>query len=192
MQNKPASKVAAIVLAAGASRRMGHPKQLIPFGETTLLGNMAESALAAGCHPVVVVLGAYFEKIKPAVTHLPVTVLQNENWEKGMGNSIACGVDYLMKNSPEAGAALLMVCDQPLNGPKILSRLMETWQLGNLPIAASEYAGTIGTPALFDKSFFPALALLDGDIGAKPLLLRNLEQVARVPFPGGEVDWDLG
>ncbi len=125
-----ADRIAIILLAAGASQRMGEPKQLLKFAEKTLIEKMTDAALATGCQPVVVVLGAFFEKIKTKIDHLPVTILKNENWESGMGSTVACGMDFLMKNHPKTEAILLMVCDQPYVSPAVLKNLMETWRIG--------------------------------------------------------------
>ncbi|HHM21962.1 MAG TPA: nucleotidyltransferase family protein, partial [Bacteroidetes bacterium] len=85
----PTENIPALVVAAGPSSRLGRPKQLIEINGQPLLRHTAHIALSAGCRPVVVVLGAYIEKIKPVVRPLPVVVLENKNWEKGMGTAIS-------------------------------------------------------------------------------------------------------
>ncbi len=186
----PTSQIAIILLAAGTSSRLGQPKQLLPFGEKTLIEVMTDVALSTGSRPVVVVLGAFFDKIKPAIAHLPVTILKNENWSTGMGGTVACGMDFLMKNHPETEAVLLMVCDQPHVSVSVLKNLIETWQTGGAPIVASEYGGTFGVPAVFDQKMFAELAALDGEKGAKPLMLRHRSEMKLLPFSEGKIDLD--
>ena len=183
-------KIAIVLLAAGASTRLGQPKQLLKFGEKTLLEKITEVALSTGCQPVVIVLGAFFEKIQSEVVHMPVTILNNENWASGMGGTIACSMDFLMKNHPETEAVLLILCDQPHLSPEVLEKLVEEWRASGKSIVASEYGGTFGVPALFDKKLFPELAALDGEKGAKPVMLRHREEMEFVPFPEGKTDLD--
>lgn len=183
-------RIAIVLLAAGTSSRLGRPKQLLKIGEKTLIEKMADVGLATGCQHVVVVLGAFFEKIKPAVDHLPVNILINENWSDGMGSTIACGMEFLMKNHPETEAVLLMVCDQPHVSPAVLKKLMETWRKTGAPVVASEYGGAFGVPAVFDQKLFAELATLDGEKGAKPLMLRYRDEMKLVAFPEGKIDLD--
>lgn len=182
--------VAILLLAAGASRRMGQPKQLLIFDEKTLLEKMAGAALSTGCRPVLIVLGAFFEKIQAEIGHLPVTILKNENWESGMGSTVACGMDFLIKNHPETQAAVLMLCDQPHLSPAVLENLIQKWRESGAPIVASTYGGTFGVPAVFDQKMFAELAVLSGEQGAKPLMLRHREAMRLVPFPEGDTDLD--
>ena len=183
-------KTAILILAAGASSRLGQRKQLLPVNGKPLLEKVTRTALDAGGSPVVVVLGAFFEKIHQAVAHLPVTILKNEKWESGIGSTVACGADFLLKNYPETEAVLVLVCDQLYISSALLGQLYEKREQTGALIVACEYGGILGVPALFDKKLLPGLASLEGDKGAKPLMMQHLDVLERIPFPEGLADLD--
>lgn len=186
MPEQPAN-IAIIVLAAGASTRLGQPKQLLQWKGKTLLTSICETALAIEKGGVIVVLGAHFEAIQPNIEHLPVQIVINKKWNEGMGSSIACGMAHL---PPTVDAVLLLLCDQPFVSQALLNRLVETWQLSSRPIVAAQYGDILGVPALFDHSCFEELSKLNGQQGAKTLIMANPQEVAAVPFPEGAIDLD--
>ncbi len=179
--------LAAVVLAAGASTRLGQPKQLLRMGDKSLLAQICETALAIEPQQVVVVLGAHCEAIKPALAHLPVKIVFNENWESGMGSSIACGVAHLPKKT---AAMLLLLCDQPLVTTGFLKNLLEKWRNTDRSIVASAYGGSFGPPAVFGQEHFAELAALHGQQGAKKWMEKHRPQLALEDFPEGEKDVD--
>jgi molybdenum cofactor cytidylyltransferase len=179
--------IAIVMLAAGASTRLGQPKQLLRLGGKTLLAQICETALGVENQQVIVVLGANFEAIKPAIQHLPVQVFTNEKWAEGMGSSIACGMAHLPEN---ADAVLLLLCDQPFVTTILLEKLVEKWRLSAASIVASAYGGSFGPPALFDQKYFPELAALQGQQGAKKLMEKHRENLKLVDFPEGATDID--
>ena len=180
-------RVAAIVLAAGGSSRMGRPKQLLPFRGRTLLRHAVEVALEAGCDPVVVVLGAAADRVTLELAGLPVTAVVNPDWATGPGTSVRTGVAAL----PDAvDATLFLLADQPLVDAEHLRSLGDAHAATGLPMAASGYAGSAGVPALFARECFPDLFALDPAAGAKQLLARDPERVAVVSFPAGAIDLD--
>ncbi len=179
--------IAIVVLAAGASTRLGQPKQLLRLGEKTLLAQICETALSVENQRVSVVLGAHCEAIKPAIEHLPVQVFTNKKWSEGMGSSIACGMANL---PPDTDAVLLLLCDQPFLTAPFLEKLVEKWRSADCLIAASAYGGSFGPPAIFDRKLFPELAGLQGQQGAKPLMLKYREAMGLVDFPEGATDID--
>jgi molybdenum cofactor cytidylyltransferase len=180
------SDVAAVVLAAGGSSRMGRPKQLLPWRGKTLLRHTAEVALEAGCTPVVVVLGALADRFRSDLDVLPVTVVENPDWEYGPGTSIQKGLAAV----ESADAVVFLVCDQPLVDAAHVRRLVDAHRATGRPMVASEYAGTIGVPALFARACFPELEMVAPTAGAKQVLGRHPKAVAAVPFPGGTHDID--
>lgn len=181
------SNVAIIILAAGASTRMGKPKQLLPYQGSSLLQHTIESAIASVCKPVVVVLGANAQHIRPEIAQPAVQVVENPQWNLGMSASIRSGILSL---SETIDAAVITVCDQPFLSAEIINDLVERYHSSGKAIAASEYAGTLGVPALFGRALFSELATLGDSVGAKHLINKHLNQVFGVPFPLGAVDID--
>src|ERR1039458_1274155 len=117
------NNIALVLLAAGGSTRMGTPKQLLPYQGRPLIRHAAETALASGCDPVVVVLGSHVEEIRTALDGLEVVVVENTEWEKGMGTSIRAGISGAEILGCEG--AILALADQPLVSAEILQRLVE-------------------------------------------------------------------
>jgi molybdenum cofactor cytidylyltransferase len=170
---------AAVILAAGASVRLGQPKQLASLAGERLLDRAIRIAKHARCHPVVVVLGANAAQIRRECSFASTLVVMNEAWSEGMATSIRIGVAALA----ETGSTILMTCDQPAVTSGHLRQLIELCEAA--PIASS-YAGRHGVPACFPASCLTALMQLEGDAGAR----RMLESALSVELPGGELDID--
>jgi len=162
--------IGAVLLAAGASRRMGVPKQSLPYGTTTLLRRAVEAALASVCHPVVVVLGTHSERITREIEGLPIIVVENLRRADGIGSSISAGVGALCTAAPQVPAVILMLCDQPLVTCSVISRIVEAHQRTRASIVASQYAGSLGVPALFTHAHFAELRALNSTEGAKKMI----------------------
>lgn len=182
--------VAALVLAAGASSRMGSPKPLLPWRGTSLLRHMLVVALASPCDQVFAVLGSEAELLRDELQGLPVHVAETERWREGMSASLRAGVEAAKLQSPGCGAVLVLLVDQPHVSAELISGLIAARRDSGLAMAACAYSDTLGPPALFDRSLFPELLALEGDHGAKALLLRDPSAVAAVPFPAGAHDLD--
>jgi molybdenum cofactor cytidylyltransferase len=174
------SGIGAIVLAAGESKRLGQPKQLVRFRGKSLVENAYETA-AAVCSHVAVVLGANAELVRPAVPPGAIIIL-NERWAEGMASSIRAGLEAIESKS---NVVVLMTCDQPLVTPDLLSRLLSTPGM-----TAAEYEGTLGIPAMFSRMYFPLLHALQGTEGAKKALLKFERDVTRFPAPEAAFDVD--
>lgn len=185
--------VAAIILAAGASRRLGQPKQLIAYHGEALLERAIRLAQEAGAAPVLVVLGAHLQIIRAAVQFHEAIPVVNEHWEQGIASSIHAGLDALDVYAPSASGVLLMSCDQPRLNADHLRTLIEAFTAGEDDpcMVASVYAGVRGVPAVFPGMLLPELRALRGDKGARSLLVKPYCRVMDVPFDGGEVDIDL-
>ncbi|HTB97631.1 MAG TPA: nucleotidyltransferase family protein [Terracidiphilus sp.] len=184
--------VAAIILAAGASRRLGRPKQLVQFDGETLLGRALRLAQEAGTSPTVAVLGAQFESISAAIPFNAAISIFNPQWEQGISTSIRAGLHELETRALQASGVLIMTCDQPrLTSAHISALLAEFGKLSDNCIIASSYAETVGIPAIFPRSVFPMLQALTGDKGARAVLLTPPCPLISVPFDGGEVDIDF-
>ncbi len=182
--------VGIVILAAGASTRMGTPKQLLPYGEHTLLSHTVEVAIASICHPIIVILGAYAEQIRPVISQYPIQILENTRWNEGMSSSIQVGIQALDKASEKPDAVVVTLCDQPFISTQLVNQLVETYFTTEKPIIASEYAGTLGVPTLFSSSFFPNLMDLKGAAGAKKIIEKYSDRVFSIPFLEGTVDID--
>ena len=176
--------VPAIILAAGASRRFGRPKQLVEFFGESLLRRTILSVLA-GCAPIFVVLGSQANRIATTLDELPVTVVINESWQEGIASSIRAGVQALPAN---VDGVFIFVCDQTALDSLLVLRLLEVQSCNPGFVLASEYAGIRGTPAYFPAKYFYRLEGLKGDSGAGRLLRDN--SVITVPFLNGDFDID--
>lgn len=172
-----------VILAAGASRRMGSPKQLIEIDGRPLLVRAIEAALAAPVWPVVVVLGANAVAIRPVIGHLPVLVVENPAWSEGMASSIREGVATLRQFSRTLDAAVLALCDQPGFSAATVESLLAAHRATTRGIVAARYAGRLGAPALFAREHFAALTALTGEEGARDLLNADPARVAAVELP---------
>lgn len=178
------------ILAAGASTRMGAPKQLLEIGGQPLLLRAVEAALASAAWPVVVVLGAQAEKIRPILAPFPVLVTENPAWSEGMAASIRAGVTTLQQFSRGLDAALIALCDQPAFSAATIAQLVAAQQGSGRSIVAAHYAGRHGAPALFLREHFPTLTALTGEEGARALLNDSPARVASVDLPELALDLD--
>jgi molybdenum cofactor cytidylyltransferase len=185
-----AAVIAALILAAGESARLGRPKQLLPYRGRTLLRHVVECAAAGGCDPVLVVLGARADELLGRLEGTAAHRVLNEAWREGIGSSVRTGVAAVRHRWPDASAVLLLTCDQPRITPDLVRRIGERFDRAEGRIVACEYAGTIGVPALFERSLFPELLALSGSTGAKPVLEAHPTDVVRLPWPDGAKDID--
>lgn len=179
-----------VLLAAGASVRMGEPKQQLLFQGKTLLQRATQAALESVCTPIAVVLGANAEILCTELGGEPVIVVQNEAWQEGMASSLRSGLQKLLNMEPAITSCLFMVCDQPYVTAAVLDNLVQQKKKNEKGIIASAYHNTLGTPVLFDKKYFPALLALEGQEGAKKIIRKHLKDVVAVPFPAGATDID--
>lgn len=162
---------AVIIVAAGSSSRMKRAKQLLPLGDSTLLGMVVQNAISLNAGEVVTVLGANMHQIKSSIGQFNTTIIENKDWEKGLGTSIGAGIKYLKSKNYEA--VLILLGDQPLIDVEYLLRLLKVHQENPENMVATQYPHSKGVPAIFPKKFFSELATLEGDTGAKILLNGN-------------------
>jgi molybdenum cofactor cytidylyltransferase len=184
------ARVAAVVLAAGGSRRLGTPKQLVTFRGEPLVRRAAYAALGAGADPVAVVIRSGDDAVAAVVAELPVELVENAAAAGGMATSVQAGVAYLRTSVADLGAILLLACDQPMVDASYLEALLHVWRRTGRPIAASEYGGVPGVPCVVAAELMDELLALEGDTGARGVIRRDPNRVAVVPFPGGAVDVD--
>jgi len=165
-------KIPIVLLAAGSSERMGQAKQLLPWGEKSLIEYQVELLLKSGS-PVIVVLGANASSISPVIGKYKIEIVLNEDWKSGMGSSVACGTKRLVEICPDASGVLITLVDQPLIPLSHFIDLMEKFQSGKKQIIASKGDSSwLGVPALFDAHYFEELKNLEGEQGAKQIMRR--------------------
>ncbi len=183
--------IATIILAAGASSRLGQPKQLIQSNGESLVRRMAQQALALRAGPVVVVLGANQDRIMKELTGLAIATVVNPSWAEGMASSLRTGLRALDTESTEA--FLVVLTDQPYVTADLLQRLIDTRQSTGRGIIASRYAepdGILGVPALFDNHYRREFLNLTGDTGARKLIQQYASDSTSVLFPLAGIDLD--
>lgn len=179
-----------IILAAGASSRMGRPKQLLRVFGKSLLGHTVDVALASAARPVVVVLGAKHDIIAEEINDKSIHIVVNDDWQEGIASSIRSGLSAITNLAPAVSAVVLAVCDQPFLSAKVIDALVNQHALTGKSIVAASYGETLGTPVLFDSTMFAGLSSLTGDTGAKAMIKRHFDKVSTVNFPEGSLDID--
>ncbi|MCH2218280.1 MAG: nucleotidyltransferase family protein [Flavobacteriales bacterium] len=180
------SKTAVLILAAGASKRIGKPKQLLPYKESNLLLEKIKQFQSVEKVQVFVVLGAYFKEIIPMLRELPVKVVMNENWKEGMGSSLSKGIE-LIKKKELFDRVLITLSDLPLMESSHYEDMIELSKNTGKRIIQTTYEhGAAGVPAIFDKSLFRRLSQLTDENGAKSLIKTYKKEVlelrSKTPF----------
>src|SRR5690242_8229601 len=175
----PKPFVTGLVLAAGGSKRLGAPKQLLPYGNGTLLDHVLNVARAADFNQVICVIGGSADDICARVDLSNVDVVVNEHFGEGCSSSIAAALTAV---DTRADVLVLMLGDQPGVAPPTVNALIAG--RNNAPLAACAYENGRGHPLAFARSTFKDLEALHGDKGVWKLLDRHAEQVVDVPIPG--------
>jgi molybdenum cofactor cytidylyltransferase len=179
-----------VILAGGASTRLGRPKQLLQYRGKTLLNHAVNEAINAKADAVVVILGKNADLFEDEIDQEEVHVVINKDWKEGMASSVRLGLDTLLKIKPYIDAVILMVCDQPYISSSVLNDLITKQQKTTKQIVTCNYGESIGPPALFHKKYFRDLAKLNGDVGARNIIEQNMHDVAMILFPEGKIDID--
>lgn len=179
---------AAIILAAGASRRLGMSKQLLLVDGEPLVRRAARAALATEPMQTLVVVGKEAESVFAAVNDLAVERIDCIEWAEGMSASLRSGVAAL---SDDCDGVMVVLCDQPALTSTHLQTLVATWRSTPQLAVASAYANTLGVPAILPRSWFADIEKLQGDHGARDLLRKRVESVIAVAAPNLERDIDV-
>jgi molybdenum cofactor cytidylyltransferase len=166
--------IAAIVLAAGLSRRMGQAKLLMPVGGRAIIRYVVESVLAGGVDSVWVVTGPDVEPIEAALAGFEVQIVVNPAPEEGQAGSVRAGIAAL---PPSVDAVLIALGDQPLLAPSIIPALLAARRASPKLIVAPRYRDGQGNPVLFKREIFPELLRLTGDQGARPIIQKEPARV---------------
>jgi CTP:molybdopterin cytidylyltransferase MocA len=177
---------AVVILAAGRSSRMGRAKQLVEVDGERMVRRALRVALASEANVVVLVTGAYQDEVVGAVADLQeeaagrLRLAHNPDWEAGQAGSMQAG----LRDLPEScEAAIFLPVDQPYVEPVLLQQLAEAWQQGALIVAPVVEGESRGAPALFDRSLWPELYQVKGDVGGRPVLRAHAEQVHTIDTP---------
>ncbi|MET0299943.1 MAG: nucleotidyltransferase family protein [Flavitalea sp.] len=166
------NNIAIVVLAAGASQRMGERKQLLNTGDKTFLEHSLHTAKSiTPC--TVAVLGAYSEEISANTNLGEIQTVINHDWQTGMGSSIKKGLEYCLLHFKHPDAILFTTCDMPDINGEYLRRMIGIYSEGLYRILATAHGSSAGIPTLFDNSLFAALSLIDNERGAKNIISRN-------------------
>jgi molybdenum cofactor cytidylyltransferase len=185
------ARVSAVVLAAGASTRMGRAKQLLPLGETTVLTRTLENVCAAGLEDIVLVLGASAEEIRRQLHQSllqGLRVVINQAYAQGMASSLREGLSAV---DQESDAALIVLGDQPFLQPQTLHRIIDRYRGSRAQIVVPTYQGERGNPVLLHRSVFSEAMVLEGDVGCRAIFANHLEGISKVEVEDMGVLLDL-
>jgi molybdenum cofactor cytidylyltransferase len=183
------NNIAILLLAAGGSSRMGQAKQLLPWGDTTLIEHQIRTLIKTG-NRVNVVLGFDSDLIIPVIEKYQINIFINSNWESGMGNSLSFGIGETERKFPEAEGVLIALLDQPLITSSYYEKMLSAFQPGSQQIIVSKSSsGWRGVPVIFDKSYFKDLSKLKNDEGAKKIFQQHERNI--IVLEGGELLEDM-
>lgn len=167
-------QIGGVVLAAGASRRLGQPKQLLQLGGKPALQYVIDAAKAAGLDPLLVVLGHAADTIQQHIDVAGCTVLLNPDYAAGQSTSVRTALDHLPE---DVEAVVFLLGDQPLVEPAVIQALVAAFRETRAPIVQPRYAEGRGNPVLIARALFPELQQLEGDTGARPVIERHRDRV---------------
>jgi molybdenum cofactor cytidylyltransferase len=180
--------LSAIILAAGESKRMGKPKQLMPLGKSTLLEQAIDNLLNSSVDETIVVLGHKAEEITDKIVNKPVKVVINPDYQQGMSTSIVAG---LIMVDPRSQAVMLALGDQPLVTSLTINQLIEAFNKNRKGIAVPTYRGRRGHPIIFDIKYKAELFKLKGDIGGREIIQNHPKDVFMVAVDSESVISDI-
>lgn len=184
------TKTGIVILAAGNSLRLGKPKQLLEYKNSTLLKNTINQASLVSNATIIVVTGSGTEIIENDLDFPHIKTCFNSEWESGIATSIAKGLKELLLLCPDCRSCIFAVCDQPYITNIVFEDLIQHYENNEKGIIASSYAETLGTPVLFNEKYFDELLELEGDEGAKKIINQFSDDVIAVPFEKGNIDID--
>ena len=182
--------ISGILLAAGESRRMGSPKALLAYQGQTFLERICTAFFDAGVEELVVVLGAWEDRLRPALPRHPaLRTVVNPHYAQGQLSSLVCGLGAL---SPDSAAAVVNLVDHPLVRPETIAALMASFRTDPLPIIIATHQGQRGHPVLFSRQVYAELLAAPLDKGAKTVVRKDPARVRHVPLddPGIVADID--
>lgn len=167
-------KLAVVILAAGESKRMGKPKQLLPWGNSTLLGHSISTVLEIQKEHVYVVLGAFYDEIIDKHQNFPVQVLKNESWKDGMSSSITLAIQTIENQNIDG--VLFLLADQPEVDSTYIQSIIKDFN-EHQDLITTKYPKSIGIPVIFGRSYFSELKNINTQSGAKSVIMENLTNI---------------
>ncbi|MGH2560093.1 MAG: nucleotidyltransferase family protein [Thermomicrobiales bacterium] len=180
--------ISGVILAAGGSSRLGHPKQLLDLGGQPLLAHILQNATASDLDEVLLVLGHEAARIANDVGEWGQRVVINPDYAKGQSTSVRRGLSSV---NPTTEAVIFLLGDQPHVGPDIINALIREFRASGGRIVQSTYGGTRGNPVLIARELFPELARIRGDRGARDLLLTHRDEIVTVQVSDGPPPRDV-
>lgn len=186
----PKLKITQLILAAGSSSRMGEPKQVLPWHNTTLIGHAIERALLIEETSIYVVLGAHYDTVYKEICHFPVTILKNAEWQSGMGSTIRSGIEAIQQDKLSCDGVLISLVDQPLLDTTHFNALVTQFSKAPSVITATDLGSGIGVPAIIPSQYFCELLQLQSDFGARYIIKKHIDHINTVDALGKGVDID--
>jgi len=180
--------ISAILLAAGESQRMGEPKLLLPFGNSTILEQTVDNLLGSRVDEVIVVAGYKAQEVRKRLANRPVRIVLNPAYHQGMGSSIVKGLSLVDRNRR---AVMLVLADQPLIDSETINKLIEAFSSQTKGIVVPVYQGRRGHPVIFAAKYIGALQGLTGDVGGRQIIGENEDDILEVVIHSKGIDIDI-
>jgi len=193
------TSIAAIILAAGSSSRIGNGrhKLLLPLGKRAVLSHVIETALASQAHPIIIVLGHQADQVCQHIAehmrHSAIMLVENPDYLQGMSTSLRVGLRTLLHEDAHnaVDGVVILLGDQPLLTSSIIDTLITTRYATGKRIIAPLYAGKRGNPVLFERSLFAELMEVTGDEGGRSVIERHREDMATIAVDNAVADYDV-
>lgn len=180
--------ISSILLAAGESKRMGMPKQLMPFGDSTILEQTVDNLLSSRVDEIIVVLGCRAEDIEKRIAAKPVKIAMNPAYRQGMSTSIVAGLALV---DDRAEAVMFVLADQPFIDGKIINQLVDGFASNDRGIVFPSCRGSRGHPIIFSIKYRKELLELKGDIGGRQIIKEHPDDVLEIPVDSEGVSVDI-
>jgi len=178
------ARVAGVVLAAGASSRMGENKLFLRLGGSTVLRRAVGIAGAAGLDPVLVIVGHEGERARAELAGLPCTAVENPDHARGINTSLRAGITAV---PADCGAAVVLLADMPFVTAGMVRALVERFRSGDAPLVLSVYGDVLAPPTLYGRELFPELGALEGEGCGKRVMKRHRAEALEIAWPSSKL-----
>jgi molybdenum cofactor cytidylyltransferase len=180
------NNIAGIIIAAGESKRLGMPKQLLPWHGKSLIEFIIQTVIDCNLDPVHVVLGSNYDQIVPVIKYPKVKIINNKRWKEGKGTSISLGIRSLPE---KVKATFIFVADQPFLNKSLINALLNIYEKKNADIVVSYVHGIQSNPVLFNQKVFPELMNLKGKEGGRDIFKKY--RLEKLVWNDEKVLWDI-